>query len=151
MKQLTFLLLLLTSCLLFGQGKESSTPDLKRVLIGFNVSPNICYRTLKVNDGSSSSAGIVMSRNENETVKLGYSAGLNMCFNLKRYFGIEAGIQYSDKGFRSKMVILNPLQPDPFVPNCKYPIFRTGLDSTFQILNSDPPKKKGAFTIFYGK
>lgn len=117
MKQLTFLLLLLTSCRLFGQDNESSTPDLKRVLIGFNVSPNICYRSLQVNDGSSTSAGIVMSRNENETVKLGYSAGLNMCFNLKRHFGIEAGIQYSDKGFRSKMLILNPLQPDPFVPN----------------------------------
>jgi hypothetical protein len=117
MKQLTFFLLLLTSCRLFGQDKESSTPDLKRVLIGFNVSPNICYRTLKVNDGSLLSAGIVMSRNENETVKLGYSAGLNMCLNVKRSFGIEAGIQYSNTGFRSKMMILNPLQPDPFVPN----------------------------------
>ena len=117
MKQLTFLLLLLTSYRLFGQNTVSIAPDLKRVLIGFSVSPNICYRTLEVNDGSSSSASIVKSRNENETVKLGYSAGLNMCINLKRSFGIEAGIQYSNKGFRTKMMILNPLQPDPFSPN----------------------------------
>jgi hypothetical protein len=40
-----------------------------------------------------------------------------MCINLKRSFSIEAGIQYSNKGFRTKMMILNPLQPDPFSPN----------------------------------
>ncbi|MCC6683622.1 MAG: PorT family protein [Bacteroidia bacterium] len=117
-KLLTLLILAITSFSSYGQGKSKETPALnfRRIQIGINVSPDICFRTLKNNDGSSSSDHIIQLNNENETVKIGYTAGLNICFNIKNSVGLETGIQYSNKGYQTKFRNLILIQPDPNSP-----------------------------------
>ena len=119
MKNLTLLLLTMTAFSAYGQDKtkENPTVDFKRVQIGINVSPDICFRTLKNNDGSSTSDLVVKLNNENETIKVGYTTGLNVCFNIKKFVGIETCIQYSNKGYQTKFKDLIFGQPDPSAPN----------------------------------
>ena len=74
----------------------------RSLLFGVNISPDICFRTLENNDGSSSSSMIIDSRDKNEEPKFGYTAGLNVCYNFSKHLGIEAGIQYSNKGYAFK-------------------------------------------------
>ncbi len=118
MKNLTLFLLTLTAFSSYGQDKTKETPtaDFKRVQIGINVSPDVCFRTLKNNDGSWSSDLVVDQRNKMETVKVGYTAGLNVCFNIKKFVGLETGIQYSNKGYQTKKQDLIFGQPDPSLP-----------------------------------
>jgi hypothetical protein len=118
MKHLTLFILILTALSSYGQDKtkETSTSDFKRFQIGINVFPGICFRTLKNNDGSSSSEIIISQRNDRETIKVGYTAGLNVCFNIKNYFGLETGIQYSNKGYQTKKQDMVSEQPDPGLP-----------------------------------
>ena len=101
MKQITVLLLILTTLNSFAQ-EEANTLDFKRVQIGINVSPDICYRMLKDTDHSSASGFISTYNNNNEIIKVGYTAGLNVCFNLSHLIGLETGIQYSNKGYQTK-------------------------------------------------
>ncbi|HRI01471.1 MAG TPA: porin family protein [Saprospiraceae bacterium] len=55
-------------------------------------------------------------RNNNELLKLGYSAGLNVCFRLKKSVDFETGIQYSNKGYQSKFKDAITQHPDPTNP-----------------------------------
>jgi opacity protein-like surface antigen len=68
--------------------------DFHRIQIGVNFSPDYCYRTLSGNNNG--------MRDEIEEARFGYTGGLVINFNLNKVFGIESGIQYSDKGFRTK-------------------------------------------------
>jgi len=118
MKRLTFLIATIFSLSVYGQDtlKSKPTKDFKRVLIGVNFSPDYCYRTLKNNDGSSSSTFVLESRNDREIAKFGYTAGLNVCYNFTNLIGIETGVQYSNKGYQTKMQDLIWGQPDPSLP-----------------------------------
>ena len=101
MKQLITIVALLISLASFGQDtlKLKAPQEFKQFLIGINISPDYCYRTLESTTGSSISNTIIDLRNEREEYKIGYTAGINFCYNLKKNFGIESGIQYSNKGF----------------------------------------------------
>ena len=103
MKQLTvFITVIIFSVTGFGQDTVKQIPatvEVKRVLLGINISPDICYRTLKNNDGSSSSSTIIDIRNNTEKQKFGYTTGLNACYNISKHIGIETGLQYSNKGY----------------------------------------------------
>lgn len=105
MKLTTSLFAIIITANAFGQEikKDTPTADFKRVQVGANFSPDYCFRMLKNNDGSSISEDILKSRNSNESPKLGYSAGLNLIFNLREKIGIEIGVQYSNKGYQIKM------------------------------------------------
>ena len=105
MKFIIFLVATAITANLFGQDKQKETPtdDFKKVQIGVNFSPDYCFRLLKNNDGTSSSDLVIESRNGNETGKLGFTTGLNVIFNLKKNIGIEVGVQYSNKGYQTKM------------------------------------------------
>ena len=118
MKRLTLLLLTIFSLTAYGQDtlKSKPTRDFKRILIGVNFSPDYCFRTLKNNDGSSSSTFVMNSRNDREIAKFGYTASLNLCFNFTEHIGLETGIQYSNKGYQTKMQDLFWGQPDPSLP-----------------------------------
>ena len=118
MKQLPIYLLVLITLSSKGQNtdKKVSTADFKRVQIGINFSPDICFRLLKNNDGSSTSDIGIKRSNENEIVKFGYTAGLNVCFNIIKFVGIETGIQYSNKGYQTKTIDYTFGQPNPFAP-----------------------------------
>ncbi len=114
MKHLSTLLLTLAALSAFGQ--ETLAPAFKRFQFGINISPDACYRTLKNNDGSSTSEIIIRVRDDSETFKLGYTAGLNVCYNINRHFGIETGIQYSNKGYRTKNKNLSWGSSSPDLP-----------------------------------
>jgi hypothetical protein len=105
------LLFLFFSILTCGQENK-----LQRFLIGVNFSPDYCYRALKNNDGSSSGDAVITMRNDKEVAKFGFTAGINVCYNFSEFLGLETGIQYSDKGYQTKMYELVPLQPDPSLP-----------------------------------
>jgi hypothetical protein len=88
---------------LFAQEKEEDVheSDFKRIQIGINFSPDYCYRILKSDD--SENADLVTAlRDKNETVKLGYTTGLNLVYNFNKRFGVEIGAQFSNKGYRTK-------------------------------------------------
>lgn len=118
MKHLTIILLTLKVFNCYGQDKTKETPtsDFRRVQFGINFSPDVCFRTLKNNDGSRSSDLTIDQRNKKETVKFGYTTGLNVCFNIKKFVGLETGLQYSNKGYQTKKQDLIFAQPEPSLP-----------------------------------
>ncbi|TND08370.1 MAG: hypothetical protein FD123_2166 [Bacteroidetes bacterium] len=103
MKQVSLFAAMITSCAVFAQDttKTKAPAAFKRLLTGANISADYCYRILGNNDGSSSSAMIMDTRNSFERPKLGYTGGVNLCYNFSGHFGIETGVQYSNKGYRS--------------------------------------------------
>ncbi|HLP34104.1 MAG TPA: porin family protein [Bacteroidia bacterium] len=118
MKHVTFFLMALTAVSVYAQDKpkETTGTNFRKVQIGFNFSPDLCYRTLKNNDGSQVSDIIVDSRDDMETSKFGYTSGFNVCFNIKKSFGLETGIQYSNKGYQTRMSDLRFALPNPGMP-----------------------------------
>jgi hypothetical protein len=105
MKNIPLLLLTFIVINVYGQGQEKENKDIvfNRIQIGVNFSPDLNYRTLKNNDGSTNSDQVIKLRNENETVKPGYTVGLNFIYNFNKNIGIETGIQYSNKGYQRKL------------------------------------------------
>ncbi|TAH27720.1 MAG: PorT family protein [Cytophagales bacterium] len=118
MKQLTLIILTITAFNLYGQDNPKKNPisDFRRVQIGINISPDICFRTVKINDGNSSRGLLINLRNDMETIKVGYTVGLNVCFNIKKFVGLETGIQYSNKGYQTKKMNYAFVQPEPSLP-----------------------------------
>lgn len=104
MKQLTTIAAMMISLAAFGQDslKSKVSTEFNRLLFGVNVSPDYCYRTLSNNDGSSTSSMIIDLRNDKEVAKIGYTAGLNICYNICKHLGVEVGVQYSNKGYAFK-------------------------------------------------
>jgi hypothetical protein len=98
MKQLVFYLLTLIPFGSFGQGKA----DFNKFQIGLNVSPDYCYISIV---------------GPNEIPKGGFTAGLNAAYNFKDDFGIEWGLQYSNKGFQTKIMNVTLIDPDPSAPS----------------------------------
>jgi Outer membrane protein beta-barrel domain len=112
MKQLLILVATLASLTILGQ----DTNPTQKILIGFNFSPDYSSRTLKNNDGSSSSDLVIKSRNDIEVAKFGFTTGLNVCFNFSQLVGFETGIQFSNKGYKTKNQDLIYFPPSPSSP-----------------------------------
>lgn len=104
MKRLITFVAIIFSVAAFGQDAlKSKTPtEIKQLLFGINISPDYCNRTLKNNNGSHSSSMIIDLLKKIQESKIGYSAGLNICYNISKKLGVELGIQYSNKGFAFK-------------------------------------------------
>lgn len=112
MKRLFVFITTFISLSVLGQDKNPT----QKILIGFNFSPDYGSRTLKNNDGSSSSNLVIKSRNDIEVAKFGFTTGLNVCFNLSQLVGLETGIQFSNKGFKTKNQDLVYFPPNPSLP-----------------------------------
>jgi hypothetical protein len=97
MKNLLLIIAITVSTILHGQGINDFKPNFQ---VGISFAPNICYRSLKNNDGSASSEFVIDSRNTSETPKIGFSTGLNIFYNINPRAGLELGVQYSNKGYR---------------------------------------------------
>ena len=87
-----------------ANGQDAGHPETSphRLLFGITVSPDLCYRTLINNDGSSYSSAVMEVRQKNEEPKFGFTTGLNACFNFSEKLGIEGGLLYSNKGYAFK-------------------------------------------------
>lgn len=112
MKQLFILIATLASLSASGQ----NTNPTQRILIGFNFSPDYCYRTLKNTDGSNSGDLIIKTRNGIEIAKFGYTTGLNVGYNFSPLVGFETGIQFSNKGYKTINQDLFFFPPNPDLP-----------------------------------
>lgn len=112
MKSLLIFITTFSSLAVQGQGRN----PIKNLLIGFNFSPDYSFRTLKNNDGSSSSDLVITNRNDIELAKLGYTTGLNVIFDFSQKIGLETGIQYSNKGYKTKNQDLFYFPPNPGLP-----------------------------------
>jgi opacity protein-like surface antigen len=125
MKPVYFIILTTLIGHLGAQNKSngSNGGSFNRFQIGMLVSPDYCFRTLKNNDGSESSDIVIKLNNEREVPKFGFTTGLNVCYNLNSNIGIESGIQYSNKGYQTKIVygmMGGPGQFEPIESKFKY-------------------------------
>jgi len=77
-----------------------------RFSVGISVSPDFNYRSLSNNDGSFSSGVVVDVRDDNESWKLGYTAGPVVAYRLSDRIDLEAGILFSSKGYRYEQEML---------------------------------------------
>jgi hypothetical protein len=102
MKKLTLALFILISISAVAQQTKQET-TFKRFQLGANISPDFCFRTLKNTDKNLSYiADLIWLRNDIERPKIGYSGGINFCYQLTKFMGIETGIQYSNKGYKTR-------------------------------------------------
>lgn len=137
MKQLLVLISTLASFTVLGQ----STKPLKKIFFGLNFSPDYSSRILKNNDGNPSTDLVINSRNDIEVAKFGYTAGLNVCFNFSQLVGFETGIQFSNKGYKTKNQDLvyfppNASLPTKFKTNYSYQYIGIPLKARFSFGNS---------------
>lgn len=98
--------------------QDSTLKTLKHWNIGYTVSPDYCYRIVK-SDGSVTMNNIVTFRNENEVPQFGITSGFNVGYFFTKHFTIETGINYSNRGYRTKYFsdFISPSGiPDPFIP-----------------------------------
>jgi len=89
-------------CFLIVNAYSQDIPavNINKFQFGVNFSSDMCYRTLKNNNGSSSNDEIIKGRNSSEIPKFGYTTGLNFVYNLNKTIGFETGVQFSDKGYQ---------------------------------------------------
>lgn len=74
----------------------------RNLYIGFNFSPDICYRTLTTSDTAAIINYIVDHRNAYEVPKLGYTTGISIRLDLTNRISLESGINFSNKGYHYK-------------------------------------------------
>ncbi|MEI6348053.1 MAG: outer membrane beta-barrel protein [Bacteroidota bacterium] len=102
---LTFLVLLFGITTNIFSQEASPVSKSKKIQIGANFSTDYCYRTLQENYNNNnilSNKLMISLRNKTENYKISYTSGLNVVYNLNRTIGIEAGIQFSNKGYQTK-------------------------------------------------
>ena len=101
MKQLLSAFLVAITFYSFGQD------DFKRFQIGVNFSPEVAYRFLSLSLPQS----MRNEYNDIDAPKFGYTTGINFCYNIKSFVGVEIGAQYSNKGFKTKIddLVFDPL------------------------------------------
>lgn len=88
----------------------------RKILIGFNFSPDYSYRTLKNRAGAPSNDLVIKNRNDIEVAKFGYATGINICFNFSQLIGFEAGLQFSNKGYQTQTLEIFFFAPEPNLP-----------------------------------
>ena len=112
MKHLTILTITLAALTAKGQ----DTNQTQKILIGFNFSPDYSFRTLQNDDGRPSTDLVINSRNNIEVAKFGYTTGLNVRFNCSQFVAFETGLQFSNKGYKTKNLNLIYSIPEPGSP-----------------------------------
>lgn len=101
MKKITFLLLMISAA---AHAQESG---FHRFLIAPNVSVNYCYRTLVKNSESYEANILTQFKNSSEVPKPAMNMGISACYTISRHVGIEAGVQYANRGYQTTMMPFN--------------------------------------------
>lgn len=99
-----------------GQNTREATTSFKRFQFGCSFSPEMGYRFLHNKEGSFLGFDIIRVRNEQEAVRFSYAVGFNFCYNLKKYVGLETGLQYANRGFQTELTKVTAASPDPDMP-----------------------------------
>lgn len=95
------------------------------ISIGFSFSPDYNFRTLKNNNGASSSDMVIDIRDDTEKGKFGFTTGLNLNIKVSEKFKIQTGLLYSINGYRipkqaTYFPIPGPGQPTHFKANTSF-------------------------------
>lgn len=97
-----------------GQDVPIDLPITNKIQLGINFSPDICYRTLKINDENFFTQSLVEYRNETEKMKLGYTTGISISYMCSKRISLEAGLQFANKGYTRKLNIdYKTVDPEP--------------------------------------
>ena len=109
MKKLLLPFLLLLSINIFGQ-------EFNKIQIAATFSPDYDYRTLK-STGKQDETGhtsneMVDFLNDKDIGKFGFTTGVSAIYNFSKLFGIEIGVQYSDKGYQAKWREIELMEPN---------------------------------------
>jgi len=95
------LLVLIASFPFIANSQETKKSEAnKNISVGFSFSPDYNYRTLKNNDGSSSSDMIIDFRNNIEESRFSFTTGLNLNIKLSVKVELQTGLLYSNKGYK---------------------------------------------------
>lgn len=86
----------------FGIETKDTLKLNKELFIGINFSPDYCFRTLTNGLGPFGDS-IIKFRNNYEIPKFGYTFGLNLSYKINNHFYFETGLQYSNKGYQTKL------------------------------------------------
>lgn len=87
---------------------QDSTKVKKHKLgLGIDFSPNYCFRSLSNNDGSSNSDIVINNRENYEIPHFGYNAGVNVHYNLFKFFQIQTGVSFVNCGYDTKWLEIN--------------------------------------------
>lgn len=125
MKHLLFLSILFFSISASGQNSLKSKSDKKhsRIQMGANFLAEYSNRWLKNSTGSSYHDYIIGERNIDEYGKSGFSTGVNVCIGLSKFLSLETGIQYANRGYRTKTIPTDGFHSlifEPIVTSNKY-------------------------------
>ena len=116
MKQVVFSLLLFIPFAATAQLIIKRNPAVQQQLwVGVTVSPDYNNRILS-SDGSMAAGIVKDNRNKKEVGQIGYTAGLTVNYTMNKKFSIETGVQYAQKGYRTKKENLVWPQPSPAFP-----------------------------------
>jgi len=123
-KKFIFIIVALLPIRAFCQITDNSAAG---IAIGFIFSPDYCYRTLKPD---AIDKWIADNRDSMEIPKFGFTTGASLLYKVSEHFTFETGLQYSDKGEKTKWFsdfIYNT--PDPSIPTrIKYIVHYYYLD-----------------------
>lgn len=104
---------------LFSQGGTHITripKNYSTFQVGGIGSVDICFRTLENKQRVQSIDDLISTKNNGETVKFGYHAGIGFCINASEHFGMETGIIYTNRGYETKLMDYIYITPDPALP-----------------------------------
>lgn len=87
----------------------------KGIYVGYNFSPDYSYRTLH-NIDILGGDFMVKSRNDYEDGKFGFTTGLRVGFDVSSSLQLETGLQFSNKGYKTKNSELVYIDYDPNAP-----------------------------------
>ena len=113
MKHVLILVMAFLSLTVFGQKSKRTN----KITIGYSFSPDYSFRTLKNSDGNSSTDLVIKNRDDIEKAKFGYTTGFNISFNFSSLIDFETGIQFSNKGYKTKEQHLIYFPPSPGSPD----------------------------------
>ena len=113
MRQLIILSFTFLSLSTFGQNSKKAN----KISIRYTFSPDYSFRTLKNGDGNSFTDLVIKTRDDIEIPKFGYTTGINVTFPISDFLAFETGVQYSNKGYKTKEQDLTFIPPSPSSPN----------------------------------
>jgi hypothetical protein len=104
-KTVYIILLCLSAQVLSAAESKSETGNNKsdKLFIGINFGPGAAFRTLHAIEHSYIDNEVLKSDNKLDRPIFGFDAGVNFTYLFSKHVGLETGLQYSMKGFGTKV------------------------------------------------
>jgi len=91
------LFLVLAWAISFSVLGHDATSDFRGLQPGLSISPDICTRTLR----DVNLDGLLKFTDDGADLKIGYTTGISVLYIFSYHWGIEIGVQYSNKGYQN--------------------------------------------------